>query len=226
MRPSHILTLLAFLLAAGAGRPAHADRFELSLGTTIHSAQSASVHALHDGGSAGFSLSGAMGVMQAAGLDIAIDAALETDSASGTTFQRMDTETSATLILVGARARRPVTGSLIAHGRAALGMGRVSVDMSDPYGAWPMRDSGYAGSAYVGAGLDFLPLRPPIRGGNRPLSLGIRLEVGYLLMTPVELTTEPDDSGDNTLAIPVAGASLGDLDLSAITTRLAVVGRF
>lgn len=218
--PMLVCALVLGLLAAAAGQ-ARAERFELGIGASIHQAASSSVHAVHDGTRVDFSLLGAMPLTRTAGLDILVDASLDTGTATGTTFRRMDAETSAVIALVGARARLPLTGRLSVHGRAALGMGRVAVDMQDPASSWSMRDSGYSGSAYLGAGLDFLPVRP----GKSAPTMGLRLELGYLRMTPVALTTGATGD-DDALAIPTTGTDLGDLDLSAFTTRLSFVSRF
>lgn len=219
--PAVACAIIGCLLAAAPGQ-ARAERFELGMGASINQATSSSVHAVHDGTRTDFSLTGAMPLTRTAGLDILVDATLDTGMATGTTFRRMDAETSAVIALVGARARLPLTGSLSVHGRAALGMGRVAVGMQDPASDWSMSDSGYAGSAYVGAGVDFLPLRP----GKTISAVGVRLEVGYLRTTPVALTAGTAGNDDDALAIPTTGTELGDLDLSAVTTRLTFVGRF
>jgi hypothetical protein len=160
-RPAIVSHLAAAWLCLAAAWPAHAEpRYELGIGTAIRAARSSSVHALHDGTAVDFSLNGALRLVETAGVDIFVDATVESGTTAGTTFQRMRTETSTTLALVGAQARRHLIHGLSAHGRAALGIGRVGVTMRHASGAWPVADSGVAGSAYLGAGLDFLPLRP------------------------------------------------------------------
>jgi hypothetical protein len=212
---------------AGASR-AHADRIELGMGPTSRFTHADSVLALHDSSSTGFSLGGAWRWTSMAGFDVLADASLDTDTAWATTFGRMHTSSTTRVALAGVRARRPLAHFLSAHARLALGATRVAVDIDDADGRSRLEDHGHGACAYLGAGLDFVPLRPRMAGGQEILSLGVRVELGYLAMTAVGLAADsPDpDMPDGAIEIPGMAADLGALDLSALTLRFAVIARF
>jgi hypothetical protein len=212
---------------AGASR-AHADRIELGMGPTSRFTHADSVLAVHDSSSTGVSLGGAYRWASMAGVDLLADASLDTDTAWATTFGRMRTSSTTRVALAGVRASRPLARALSAHARLALGAARVALDVSDVDGRSYLQDHGHAACAYLGAGIDFVPLRPRTAGGQELLSLGVRVELGYLAMTSVGLAADsPDpDMPDGAIEIPAMAAALGDLDMSALTLRVALIAHF
>ncbi len=223
--------LLAALCAcagmAGASR-AHADRIELGMGPTSRFTHADSVLAVHDSSSTGFSMAAAYRWASMSGFDLLADASVDTDTAWATTFGRMRTASTTRVALAGLRARRPLARALSAHARLALGAARVAVDMDDVDGRSYLQDHGHGACAYLGAGIDFVPLRPRIAGRQDELSLGVRVELGYLAMAAVGLAADSPDPGmpDGAIEIPTMAADLGDLDMSALTLRFAVIAHF
>jgi hypothetical protein len=221
---------LCLCMAAGmAGASlAHADRIELGMGPTSRFTHADSVLAVHDSSSTGFSVSAAYRWVSMAGFDVLADASFDTDTAWATTFGRMRTASTTRVALAGVRARRPLARALSAHARLALGAARVALDVDDVDGRSYLQDQGHAACAYLGAGLDFVPLRPRTARGQEILSLGVRVELGYLAMSAVGMAADsPDpDMPDGAIEIPGMAAELGDLDMSALTLRFAVVAHF
>lgn len=228
-----LVTACACAGILGASR-AHADRVALTMGPTSRFTHADSVLAVHDSRSTGFSMGAAYRWASMAGVDLLADASFDTDTAWATTFGRMHTSSTTRVALVGVRASRPLAHALSAHARLALGAARVAVDIrdigaiDDIGGRSNLQDHGHAACAYVGAGLDFVPLRPRTAAGQEILSVGVRVELGYLAMAAVGLTAEsPDpDMPDDVIEIPAMAAALGDLDMSALTVRLALIAAF
>lgn len=226
-RPSLFLALSLVLGLAGAPR-AHAERIELGMGPTSRFTHADSVLAMHDSSSTGFSMGAAYRWTSMAGFDLFADAGFDTDTAWATTFGRMRTSSTTRVALAGVRARRLLAPSLSAHARLALGAARVAAQIDDIGGSSHLQDQGNGACAYLGAGIDFVPLRQRVAGTREILSLGVRVELGYLAMTAVDLGAgSPDpDMPDGAIEIPGMAADLGDLDLSALTLRFAAIARF
>lgn len=163
-----------------------------------------------------------------AGFDLLADASFDTDTAWATTFQRMHTATTTQVVMLGLRVRRPLPLAASAHARLALGATRLGIEIDDLDGRSHIADHGRGASAYLGAGIDCVPLRPRMASGREMFSLGVRVELGYLAMTAVGLSAESPDSGmpDGTIEIPARATALGDLDMSALTLHLALIARF
>jgi hypothetical protein len=210
---------------------AHADRFELSLGSAARIMPSDSVDALTEDQLTLFSMTGALAIdrIQVPFFNrFSIEGTFEAGGMSGTTFQALETNTSVFLWALGARLSRDLSERLSIHGRANLGIARVGLTISDQIMDSPiLGDTSYTGTAYLGAASDFL-LATRRRAGGHRFALGLRAEVGYLAALPTDLHARPDDSGrdEGTIVIPETAASLGTLNLSAWSLRVGVVGRF
>ncbi|WP_428263452.1 hypothetical protein [Haliangium sp.] len=225
------LTITFFTCAlvwAATAAPASAERFELGMGSVSRWMPSGSVLSLHDGSSTGLGLDAAVQVGAVAGLSLAVDGSYATDAVSGRTFQRMDTETRTHALLVGVRAQRAVAPLTEAYGRVAAGAIRVAATLDDDYAAESVSDHGWGAALYAGAGVEVLPIRRVGAGGRGRFALGVRAELGYLAMTPVALTgRSPDaDMPAGAIEIPAHAASLGRLNMSALTLGLSAVARF
>lgn len=231
-----ILTTSIFLASisgftVAAPSLAHADRYELSLGSSTRHVQSTSADALSDDILAVFSMTGAVAIdrIKVPLFDrFAIEGGFDAGALTGTSFQTLETSTSFLHWTLGARVTRDLGRRLSVHGRAALGLARIGVTIDDIFMNGPtLGDSGYTGTGYVGAAGDIYLIKPGMPEGAR-LSLGLRLEVGYLAMIPKSLEARPDgsDHEDGAILIPEMSAPLGDLDLSALSLRFGLVGRF
>lgn len=226
--PSLLIAAVFVCCSIAVAPRAHADRLELGIGSTSRFTHADSVLAVHDSRSTGFSMDAAYRWASIAGYDLLADASFDTDTAWATTFQRMHTASTTRVAMVGVRVRRPLAHATSAHARLALGATRVGIEMEDLDGRSHIADHGHGTSAYLGAGLDCMPLRPRNANGREVFSLGVRVELGYMAMTSVGFSARSPDPGvpEGTIEIPARAASLGDLDMSALTVRLALVARF
>ncbi len=223
---------VALALAAGS-TVAHADDFEVSIGSTGRWTTSSTIDALTDDGShAAFSLGAALRLNRISIplFDLYLDVGMETGSLSGTTFQQIQTEAGLLNGMVGVRAQRRLSKYFYGFGRAAIGMARVSLSLTDDYSYTdPIEDKGVAGSTYFGGGLDLIAIRKPrSRTSKKMITIGLRAEAGYSAFTSVHLRAVPesDSDADGTIHIPTHSAGIGDLNLSAWDFRVALFGRF
>lgn len=229
MRSAVSTLCTALALVALLDGPARARRFELGVGQATRWIDSSSVQALTDDSLAMLSIDGSVDMpwFGLFGFDVALAGSLELGSVDGTSFGTMTSETSVTMLSVGARVRRTLSPRWHVHGRAMVGGGRVAVVLDETFSVVdPLSDTGYAAGMYLGAGMDLLLIRP--RPGGKRWSFGLRSELGYQAMSGVSLDAVPESRMDSEgmILIPQAHASLGDLDLSAWSARLAVFGRF
>lgn len=210
---------------------AHADRYELTLGSAARIMHSTSMDALSDNEMPVFSMTGAVAIDRVQ-LPLvhrfAIEGGFDAGAVSGNSFQTLDTRTSFMHWTLGARVSRDLNRRVTVHGRAALGLARVGVTIDDSFMAGPsLGDSGYTGTGYAGAAGDVYLLKP---GPTSPtlITLGLRMELGYLAVVPRTMTARPDgsDHEDGAILIPETSAPLGSLNLSAVNVRLGLVGRF
>lgn len=222
--------LAACLCLALPGR-AHADRYELAVGSAGRIMHSSSVDALSDDGMPVFSMTGAVNInrVQVPFFHrFAIEGGFDAGGMSGTSFQTLETSTSFMHWTLGARVSRDLSRRVTVHGRAALGLARVGVTIDDSFMAGPtLGDSGYTGTGYAGVAGDVYLIKPGTPRGAR-IGLGLRWEVGYLAVIPRTMTARPDSSDheDGAILIPETSASLGSLNLSALNVRFGLVGRF
>lgn len=227
MRSSAIVPVL---LAAGliAG-PAHADRFELGLGTSNHFLASSSVDALSEDGMTAGSITAAMKIpwLRLAGFDALIEANLDTGSLSGRSFRTMRSDTSLRVTTVGVRVRRAIWRRVIGHAGVGLGAARVSLRLEDAASrVEAISDRAHAVAGYLGAGGDVLLARLRRDDGSHKFTLGLRAELGYHSIAPVRLLGSTGERDDDVIRIPATATSLGELDLSGWTMRFGVVTRF
>jgi hypothetical protein len=90
-----------------------------------------------------------------------------------------------------------------------------------------LSDSAYTMTAYLGGGADLLLSTKRRADGSEQFSLGLSAEIGYMAMVPVTMEATTETSGsDDIIRIPEMSASLGSLDLSALSLRFGLVGRF
>ena len=225
---------LAFTLAALASlaAPAAAERYEVSIGNQTRFMHTASIDALTDDRSQGtLSIQAAFRLDQISlpGGSLHLDVDYHTGGFTGSSFDRLETDTHMTGAGAGARFTRDLSRYTRGFVRANLGLARMTMTLSDDSsGADPLFDHAWAGTAYLGAGLDLMPLRRVDDEGRVRFALGLRFEGGYQRVTPVEMRARPDSrSGDgDTLRIPMQEVSLGSLDLSAWILRVGLAGRF
>lgn len=225
------LAIISLTLAAMVA-PAAAERYELSIGNQGRLMHSGSVDALTDDRSYGtFSLQAAFHLDQVpvpfGRLHLDVD--FHTGGFNGSTFDRLETETGMTGGALGARITRDLSRYTRGFVRANLGLGRLTMTLrDDASGADPLFDHGWAGTAYLGAGFDLMPLRRAGGDDRVGFALGLRIEGGYQQVTPVEMNARPESrSGDgDTLRIPMQEVSMGSLDLSAWILRAGLAGHF
>lgn len=223
---SSLLVLLALTCAA------HAQRYEVSIGSQSRFLHDGGIDALTDDRSHGtFSLQAAFQLNQISipGGQLHLDVDYHTGGFSGTAFDRLETDTHMTGGAAGARITRDLSRYTRGFVRATLGLGRLTMTVrDDASGADPLFDHAWAGTAYLGTGLDLMPIRRVGDGDRLRFALGLRIEGGYQRVTPVEIRARPESrSGDgDTLRIPMQEVALGDLDLSAWILRIGLAGRF
>jgi len=225
--------LLAALALAVSANLAAADEYEVSIGSTGRWLSSDSMDAITaDDSHAAFSLGAALRLDRVSIplFHLYLDAMLERGSIDGDTFQRIQSETSLLNGMIGARAERRLSNHLFAFGRAAFGMARVSLSLTDEYSnADAIKDHGLAGTTYFGGGLDLAAIRkPPSRNSTRMITIGLRAEAGYSALTSVHMRSVPEGASDEegTIRIPTYSTAIGDVNLSAWSFRLAFFGRF
>jgi hypothetical protein len=219
-RSAFLLSTLALIAAAA---PAHADDWQVGIGTSLrhHGSPSLDPLAADDSHSA-FAIGGGRRLpgLDVAGFQLGADLQLEVGSIDGVTFQRIDTHTGLITGLAGARAERRLSRRWSALARVALGVTRVNVELRDAGSATGLADRRWAGTAYLGGGIDLAVL-----GADRDRGLGLRAEVGYLAATPVDLHARAS-GGTPPNPIPAQETDLGRLDVSAWVLRIGAVGRF
>ncbi len=130
----------------------------------------------------------------------------------------LDSEVAVTTYLAGASLRYELASFATLHSRMVLGAERRTLNLianyDDPEDVEQKR---WGMTASLGAGAT---LQLPPRGAVAP---GLLVEGGYCLATTQELRLENETNDD---AIPVEGASLGELGRSGPYLRLAAFLRF
>jgi hypothetical protein len=230
VRSTFVPALLVLLGAFSSPRSASADTYEVSIGSTARWMPSSTIDAIADDDShLAFSLGVAFKLNRVSVpfVDLYLDAMLETGGVDGETFQRIDTEAGLLSGTLGVRAQRDLSPRLAGFGRAALGVARVSLSMTDGYSySEAMKDHGNAGAVYLGAGADFIALRKPWRPGSKTtVTMGLRAEFGYSAITCVPMRALSESGGDGAITIPTQATSVGGLDMSAWSFRLGLVWR-
>lgn len=224
--------ILAVLGLAHAGSAA-ADTYELSIGSETRFLGSKSTLALSDDQSMPmFAMGGSrrLPLLALPGLDTLADVGFAVGGIEGTTFQTMWTETTSYVFTAGLKVRTNGSERWSAFGRAGLGASRVDVSLGNSYAATePLADAAWTGCAYVGGGGDlyFASTRRADTGALQ-FAAGLRMELGYLAASSMRVEPKPASRSedDDILRIPDMSSSLGDLNLSGWTLRLALTGRF
>jgi hypothetical protein len=221
---------LALAIITTASPRAHAERHELSVGTATRFTGSDSAQALSDDSLVLFSVTGGYRLerVRVPGFEFLIDGALELGGMSGTAFRTLHTSATVQLAAVGARLRRELSRRWSGQARANLGGARVHVEIEDMFTrGHALSDSAYTMTAYLGGGADLLLSTKRRADGSEQFSLGLSAELGYMAMVPVTMEATPETRGsDDIIRIPEMSASLGSLDLSAVSLRFGLVGRF
>ena len=221
----------ALALIVGSAN-AFAENVELTIGSTARWMRSSSIDAVSaDDSNAALSLSAGVKLNQITlpGIDLYVDASFDRSSLEGISFERIDSEISITSYSLGARAHHqlPYLGSRLSlFGRARMGAAKVSLELSDAlYRAEPMRDQGWAGTAHLGGGMEVMVIP---KGKLSKVALGLRAEAGYTAFAKLALDAKPEDDGGDgdVITIPTVAAPLGELDVSAWTFNVSLVGRF
>jgi hypothetical protein len=216
----HLLALLVLTAPVFIARVASADTHEISIGSTSRTLRTSSANALTGESLSGGALSYAhtLGMEALPGLALWAEGSFGWGSADGTMFQNLSTEISALSCAVGARARYPLRNRIVASARFDLGTARAAVQLRDDAGH-SARDSGWGVMSQAALGLDLFAVRRP------EFSLGMRLELGYIGASPVQLTAAPSGH-DGTLQLEMTTASLGSLNLSGAVFEASVVSDF
>ena len=218
-------------LALATPQWAHADRYELSIGSAARFMPSSSVDSLSEDNLPVFSMTAAVAIdsLKIPFFDrFYIDGSFDVGTMPGTSFQTLETEASLMHWALGARLTRDLGKRVAVHGRASLGLAKVGVTIDDPFMEGPtLGDSGMTGTGYLGLASDLIFLRAGAQRSAR-FTMGLRAEVGYLAMLPKSLEARPDSSDhpEGAILIPEMSASLGDLDMSAWNMRFGLFGRF
>ncbi len=151
-------------------------------------------------------------------LDLSAEAGFDVGTASGTTFQQLESSMTTWQVSAGARARLPLVSWFHVTGRASVGGGRTEVWIRDMTTSTGIYDNGTTFGAQAALGVSLLPrLTSP---GQRGVFLGLVLELGYQASTAISVQAIPEDRPAPELTIPAAYATLGDLDLEGWTLRI------
>jgi hypothetical protein len=211
----HLLALVLLTSVAAA------DTHEISIGSTSRTLRTSSANALTGDSLGGGALSyaHALGMDLVPGLAVWAEGGFGWGGADGTMFQTLSTEISTLSFTVGGRARYPLRNRIIANARLDLGMARAAVQLRDDVGH-AASDHGWGATTQASLGLDLFAIRRP------QLSLGLRLELGYVATSPVSLTAAPSSGSDGTLQLEMSAASLGSLNLSGAVFEASVVSDF
>lgn len=211
-------------LALLAAPTAHAGPHELSLGGTTRTLRTDSANALTEDSLGG----GQLGYAHALDLPLMPGVALWATgtfgwgAADGTMFQTLTTELDTLSFSVGGRARYPLRGRwLAATARLDLGTSRAAVALRDDAGH-SAADTGWGATAQGAVGIDLALIRPR----TRDFSLGIRVELGYVIASPIALTATPESGSEGTLQLEMSAASLGSVNLSGAVFGAMVTSQF
>lgn len=211
---------LALLVLTAPLSTASADTREIAISSTSRTLRTSSANALTGDRLGGGALSYAHdgGLELVPGLAVWAHGSVGWGSADGTMFQTLSTEIRSLSFTAGGRARYPVRTRIVANARFDLGMARAAVQLRDAAGR-TASDHGWGATSHAALGLDLFAVRRP------QFSLGVRLELGYVATTPVQLSVAPSGS-DGTLQLEMSAASLGSLNLSGAVFEASMVSDF
>jgi hypothetical protein len=214
-------TTFALLLVSALASAAHAGNNELSITETARSLHTTSANAVTEDGLIG----GELGYARRIDIPIAPDLTLWARAnfgwgvTEGEMFQTMTTNVDTLSLTVGGRARYELHRRVFATGHLDVGSTRAALTLEDENGH-SARDSGWGPLTQFGLGLDLYAI-------NRPqFSLGLRLELGYVAMSGIDMTAEPASESNETLHLQMTAAGLGSLNLSGSTFAASIVSQF
>src|SRR5439155_9753618 len=153
------------------------------------------------------------------GVGLSAEAAIDWGSATGRMFQVLSTELGSTGYTAGMRARYGLYSRLDASARVAIGTVRESLKIRDSAGE-SASDHGWSELVTGAIGLEVRAIESP------RLSLGMRLELGYVAAAPVALVAHSDTSSPGTLMLQMQDAPLGRLNLSGPSLGFTVFSQF
>lgn len=207
---------------------ASARGWEIAAGTQVTIARSPSLDALSEDDTIGLAdVSVAKRVLPHAPIlgDIWFEAIGQAGSTGANDFQQFDAEITLQSIQVGLRGVRRLAPRIRAYVRGDVGVMFGELSLSES-GAVSLRSDADALVSYGGAGLDLALLQARDDARNPDLSLGMRIEAGWLQSQALRFRAEPDYPDDDYQRLPTQVAPLGSFDPSGLTFRIAVVGRF
>ncbi len=211
------MRLAALLLLCAAASPALADTNEVSIGFAGRSLRSGSANAVSDDNLAGGELTYARGlpltIPGAIGLQAI--AGFNWNSVSGTMFNTMQTDVDSTGFTVGLRARYALLSRVVLNARVDLGMNRTSLDLE--MAGRTFSDGRWHAMTRGSLGLDVYAVQ------SQRLSIGARLEAGYVLATDVDLAPREETGDGETIMLPETQASIGSLNLGGRYVSISFV---
>jgi hypothetical protein len=209
---------LALLLLSST---AYAERNEVSYGGGVRTLHSNSANAVTEDSLA----SGQLGYARALDLSLLPDIQLWAEAGfgwgatDGTMFQTLSTDVSTISFTAGGRARYELHRLAVASAHIDLGTARAAFSLRDDAGH-TASDHGWGALTSVGAALDVFAIR------NKRFALGVRVDLGYVYASGIDLVATPESSSDGTLQLQMTAAGLGSLDLSGATFHAGLVSTF
>jgi hypothetical protein len=219
------LLLASFLLAPSV---ASARPWEIAAGSQVTVAKSPSFDALSEEDELVLAeMSVATRVLRHVPIlgDIWVEAVGQIGSAGANDFQQFDADISLRSVQFGLRGIRQLTPRIRAYARGDVGVMFGELTLSSET-AVSIRSDSDALITYGGAGIDLALLQAREDARNPDLSLGMRIEAGWLQSQAMRFRAEPDYPDDDIQHLPTQVAPLGAFDPSGLTVRIAVVGRF
>jgi hypothetical protein len=152
-------------------------------------------------------------------LDVGLFARWVYAEAAGTIFQNLDTDLSQHALTGGLRVDAPLWWRVRLVGQAEAGMARTALTVTQD-AMTPVQDHSWGLYAAASLGADLA-----IHDGPK-FRLGLAIDLGYTVTSPVELHALPGDRPDENLSIPTSYASIGKLDTRGVTYSMALRGSF
>ena len=138
----------------------------------------------------------------------------------GQMFQTLETHVWNIQLTGGVRARYDLwRGMVVANARVDLGASRVSMSLED-MGGHEAHDTSWGAMSTAALGLEVNPV------ALRRFDLGLRLELGYVVAQPVELTAKSDGAPADTIELDRMAASIGHLDVGGRYFSFTILARF
>jgi hypothetical protein len=200
---------------------AYAEGHEVSYGGGFRALHKPSANAVTNdslgGGVLGYAH--ALDVEPMPGLAVWAEAGMGWGGTNGTMFQTLSTDVSTISFTAGGRARYELHRLAAVSAHLDLGTARAAFSLRDDAGH-TASDHGWGAVTNVGAALDLFAIR------NRRFALGLRVDLGYVAASGIDLVATPESSSDGTLQLQMTAAGLGTLDLSGSTFGVSLVSEF